>query len=148
MITDSEAEPRETVASDKCHRWRKITLDQMSYVQNLTLTFAVAALGYWFVLVQSEAFKPATSAKVFMILSLIALAGSGMSGFSCAINRLLDFRGTARRTCNHPQAPTKDELRDLGDRTWSLLYWQVALFGLGTSFLAVTLLLTYGHKLT
>jgi hypothetical protein len=133
--------------NDKCQRWRKIAIDQFGYALNLTLTFTIATLGYCFVLLKDKDFVPTPSAKCAMILSLGAHALSAIFGFICVLNRLWDFRGTARRACNHPNAPTKDELRDLGDRTWILFCVQLVAFGIGVVALAVTFLLTYGGKL-
>ncbi len=133
--------------SDKCQRWRKIAIDQLGYALNLTLTFAIATLGYCFLLLKDKDFALVSSAKCTMILSLSALALSATCGFICVLNRLLDFRGTARRVCNHPKAPTKDELRDIGNLSWVLFYVQLGAFAIGVGALAVTLLLTYGGKL-
>jgi hypothetical protein len=133
--------------NDKCQRWRKIAIDQFGYALNLTLTFTIATLGYCFVLLKDKDFTPVPSAKCTMILSLSALVLSAICGFICVLNRLLDFRGTARRACNHPKAPTQDELRDMGNRTWVLFYVQLGAFAIGVGALAVTLLLTYGRKL-
>lgn len=131
---------------DRCQRWRKIALDQLGYVQNLTLTFAVAALGYWFSLLRDTVFPDA--AKCFMLLSFLAISFSAFFGLWCALNRLWDFRGTARRACEHPDAPSKDYLRGLGQLTWVLVTLQVVLFAAGVIFLAVVLFLTDGRKLT
>lgn len=150
MVSFSPMPDRDKIVAedDKCQRWRKIAIDQLGYVLNLTLTFTVAALGYLFVLLEKKDFVPEASAKCFTKLSLLVLALSAICGYVCALNRLWDFRGTARRACDHPMAPTKDELRDLGTRTWCLFYLQLALFGMGLVFLAVVLLLTYGSKLS
>jgi hypothetical protein len=132
---------------DRCQRWRKIAIDQLGYALNLTLTFAIATLGYCFALLKDRDFAPASSAKCTMILSLLALAFSATCGFTAVVTRLWDFRGTARRACDHPAAPTKDELRGLGTLTWVLFYVQLGVFVIGVGALALTLLLTYGGKL-
>jgi ABC-type amino acid transport system permease subunit len=111
------------------------------------LTFAIAALGYCFALLKDKDFSPACSARVFMILSMLTLALSAFFGFLCAIIRLKDFQGTARRACNHPEKPSKEAMRDLDDLTWRLFYLQLFWFAIGTTALAVVLLLTYGGKL-
>jgi hypothetical protein len=133
--------------NDKCQRWRRIAIDQLGYALNLTLTFAIATLGYCFALLKDEVFRPGTSAKCAFILSMLALALSGICGFTAVVTRLWDFRGTARRACNHPAAPAKDELRGLGTSTWVLFYVQLGAFAIGAGALALTLLLTYGGKL-
>lgn len=134
--------------NDRCQRWRKIAIDQLGYTLNLTLTFAIAALGYCFALLKDKDFTPLSYAKCTMTLSLLFLAISTVFGFICVVNRLLDFRGTARRACNHPKAPPKDDLRELGNRTWILFYIELGTFAAGVITLAITLLLTYGNKLT
>ena len=56
--------------NDNYQRWQKITIDQLTYVLNLILTFTVATLGYWFVLLTDKDFSPNQSAKWFMIVVL------------------------------------------------------------------------------
>jgi hypothetical protein len=133
--------------NDKCQRWRKIAIDQLGYALNLMLAFSIAALAYCFVLLRDKDFVLVSCAKRTMICSLSALAVSTAVGFSCVLIRLWDFRGTARRACNHPDAPTKEFLRDLGDTTWVLFCVQTGTFALGVLALAIALLLTYGGKL-
>ena len=133
--------------SDRSQRWRKIAIDQLGYLLNLTLTFAIAALGYCFVLLKDRDFTPEHLAKLAMMIAIISLAVSALAGFICSINRLLDFRATARRASEHPTKPNKGVTRDLGRVTWYILYSQIVAFGAGIAALAISLLLTYGSKL-
>lgn len=133
--------------SDRCQRWRKIAIDQLGYALNLILTFTIATLGYWFVLLKDKDFIPSPSAKCAMLLSLSTLSLSAICGLLCVLNRLSDFRGTAKRACKQTGAPTQDGLRGLGRRTWGLFYVQLATFALGVAALVITLLITYGRKL-
>jgi hypothetical protein len=133
--------------NDRCQRWRKIAIDQLGYLVNLTLAFAIGALGYCFVLLKDQDFTPTDSAKGAMMLSISALVLSAIFGFICAVVRLLDFRGTARRACDHPNNPTKEEMRDLDNWTWVLFYVQLAAFATGVGVLAFSLLRMYGGKL-
>jgi hypothetical protein len=127
---------------DAAIRWRKIAIDQLGYALNLVLTFTIAALGYCFVLLKDKDFSPGSSAKCTLILSISVLALSALCGLTCVIVRLLDFRGTARRASNHPDAPSKEYLRILDRATVSLFYAQLAAFALGVAALAATVLLT------
>src|SRR5271167_2890547 len=140
-------EENDKCQSDKCQRWRKIAIDQLGYALNLILTFTIAALGYCFVLLKDKDFTLASSEKCTMILSLSALALSALCGVACVLTRLWDFRGTARRACNHPKAPTKDALRDLDNMTLVLFNVQLVAFAIGAITLGITLLLKYGSKL-
>jgi polyferredoxin len=129
-------------------RWQKIAVDQLSYALNLIFTLSIAALGYCFSLLRDGAFKPGVSAKCTMLLAIASLAASAFCGLACIINRLWDFRGTAQRARGREDAPTQDELRGLGRRTWVLFYCHCAMFSLGVVALAIALLLTYSGKLS
>jgi hypothetical protein len=133
--------------SDKCQRWRKIAIDQLSYTLNLTLTFTIAALAFWFALLKDTNFTPMGNTKCLLWVSLVSLVASALFGFVCALFRLWDFRGTARRACNHSKAPSQGELRELGDTTWVLFYVQLTAFGIGVTTLGAALLVTYGNKI-
>lgn len=134
---------------DRYQRWQKIAIDQLGYALNLILTLSVAALGYWFVLLTDHAFIPGSSAKCTMILSLLALGFSAFCGLACVVNRLCDFRGTAKRARNDssPETPTEEYLDGLGRTTWVLFKFHLFAFALGVALLAIALLLTYGGKL-
>ena len=135
------------MADDRFQRWRKIAIDQLGYAINLILTLTVATLGYWFVLLKDRDFCPSSSAKCAMILSLLALGLSAFSGGVCVVNRLYDFRGTAKRAGGLSSASTKEHLRRLGRRTWCLFRVQLIAFAVGVLALAISLLQTYGGKL-
>ncbi len=132
---------------DRFQRWQKITLDQMGYALNLILTFALAGLGYWFALLKDRDFCPTPTARSMFLICLVALSICAIAGFASVLNRLRDFRMTTRRAGHDPLAPSLEEVRRIGRVTWWLLFFQIVTFGIGTLFLAVTLLLTYGGKL-
>ena len=128
-------------------RWQQITITQLGYTLNLVLTFTIAALGYAFSLLKDNDFKPSSSARCTLLLALVSLAIAAISGLACVLNRLHDFRGTARQIRHKPDAPSALELRVMGSRTWVYFYTQLACFLLGIGALAASLLLTYGGKL-
>src|SRR5579864_4364304 len=97
--------------TERCQRWRKIAIEQLGYVLNLTLTFSIAALGYCFVLLRDDDLVLEYPAGRAMAVAMVALALSVILGFTCAVVRLLDFRGSARRACDHPLKPTKEAMR-------------------------------------
>jgi len=136
---------------DRFRRWQKITIDQFGYALNLILIYAIAGLGYCFVLLKDDHFIPGSSAKCTVLLSLFALGLSTICGIGCVLNRLRDFRATQKRT--NPgsgpgqDTPTKEEVDQMGQSTWVLFYTHVSSFMAGVIFLAATLLLTYGGKL-
>ncbi len=133
--------------NDRFQRWQKVTIDQFSYTINLMLTFTIAAIGYWFVLLSDVNFVPSPTGRCAMILSLMALTLSATCGLSCSISRLQDFRATARRAGGRDDAPSKNEVDELGRMSWALFYCQVPAFGMGIAALGVAVLLTFGGKL-
>ncbi len=136
-----------TTESDRCARWRKIAIEQLGYALNLVLTLTIAALGYWFALLKDAGFVPGSTTKCAMLLALCLLALAAASELACIVNRLWDFRGTASRACENPDAPTQDELRGLGRFTWFLFYLTLGSFAAGIFALSMALFLTYGSKL-
>jgi len=133
--------------SERFQRWQKITIAHFSYVQNIFLTFSIAAIGYWFSLLQDEKFLPGSFASSAMRVSIGLLFASAFLGAISTLNRLRDFRGTAKRARNSLSAPTKDGLDALGQITWATFYLQIAAFLFGIISLALGILLTYGSKL-
>jgi hypothetical protein len=138
-----------TAGNDRFQRWQKISIDPLGYALNLILTLTIATLGYCVVLLKDRDFAPTFSAKCAMLLSLLALALSAISGFACVFNRLRDFRGTAKRARSDfsSEVPTKEHLDKLGRTTWVLFKFQLFTFAFGVIALAISLLLTYGGKL-
>ena len=133
--------------SSRFVRWQKIAIDQLTYALNLILTLDVAALGYWFVLLRDKDFWPGSSAKCATLLSLLALFTSTTCGLGCVFNRLRDFRGTAQRARERGEAPTQDDLRELGRLTWGLFCTHLVGFAVGVAALGLAILLTAGGKL-
>ena len=133
--------------NDAFQRWQQTSIEQVGYAVNLILTFTVAVLGYWFVLIQDKEFNPDGSAKCAMLWSLLSLVVAAVFGLICVVVRLLDFRGTARRARQRPDAPSQKALRELGGVTWGSFWIQIGSFILGVVALAIALLLTYGRKI-
>ena len=140
----------ETNKTDRFQRWQKIAIDQLTYSLNLFLVLTVATLGYWFSLLRDEGFMPSDTAKCFLWLSFLALAGSVICGLVCVVCRTWNFKGTARRARgSRCDVPTRDELRGLGHVTWGLLFYaHLVGFALGVGLLVVALFLTYGGRIT
>ena len=132
---------------DKFIRWQKTAINQLGYTLNLVLSFTIATLGYWFLLLKDTGFTPGSSAKCAMILSLSALSLSAILGFICIITRLVNFRGTAKRAHERVDAPPKEQLDALGTATWVVFYVELGAFAIGVVALAIALLLTFGGKL-
>ena len=133
--------------NDRSQRWQKIAIDQLGYALNLVLAFTVAGLAYCFALLKDPGFIPGSSAKVWTKVSLLALTLAATFGLACVVNRLWDFRNTARRARKESEAPTVEEGRIRGKATWCLFYAELFVFAVGMFSLALALWLTYGSRL-
>jgi hypothetical protein len=132
-------------------RWQAILREHLSYAINLFLTYSVAAFGYCLSLLRDKSFVPTVGvSRCSFWVSILFLWASIVLGIFCVLNRLSDFRGTAGRARKAPSgdAPEQEYLDMLGQLTWKLFYWQVALFALGTTALGVVILRENGAKLT
>ena len=135
-------------------RWQGITISQMSYAINLVLGLAVAALGFLVNLLVNADFVPVAGQGVMLAVALCLLVASVVLGIICVVNRLRDFRVTARiargRQKESPAeelAPLREHSRRLGRRTWGLFWWQIGTFGGGVVLATVGVGLTLGEKL-
>lgn len=113
-------------------RWQTITIAQLTYSVNLILGLSVAALGFQVALLLNEKFLPVGWQRCAFGISMLTLVLSIGLGIWCVINRLRDFRATARaarlREDEKPDEdiqPYRDLYKKLGDRAWSIFWWQI-----------------------
>lgn len=143
-------------------RWQAITIAQLGYAVHLLLGFATATLGFCLVLLRDTSFVPTCLSTSLFLLSLLLLIFSIVVGFLCVVNRLWDFRKTAKiardREAWNREGVGEDEIgrrlekrrkktKKLGERTWMLFYWQAALFVVGVLCVTVTFVMVYRSKL-
>lgn len=123
-------------------RWQAITRDYFSSVSNLVLGLATGLLA--FLVSGLTSLQP--NAKCLLILgtaSMALLAASVVLAVWCAINRLRDFRATARiaraGSKGEPVASgARQESKIMGQLSWRLFWWQLVLFGFGAGGVAIT----------
>ena len=96
MGDDKLSTKRSSWPKESFVRWQGTTIAQLGYAVNLILSLATASLGFCFVLVKDEDYATGCWGKVLFALSLLLLIVSVISGVACVINRLVDFRKTAR----------------------------------------------------
>jgi hypothetical protein len=128
-------------------RWQLVTMRQLGYALNLIFTLNVGTIGYWFFLLLDTRFCPPPAGRDFMWVALACLVFSALCGLVCMLNRLADFRGTARRARHDLGAPSKGALRLHGRWTWRPFLAQIVGFSLGITALGAALLITAGGKL-
>ncbi|WP_144900707.1 hypothetical protein [Luteimonas cucumeris] len=125
-------------------RWQGVTRDYFSSVSNLILGLSTGLLAF---LVSGLASQQATTTCLLILgtISLVLLAASVVLAVWCAINRLRDFRSTARiarlRSKNEHVPPgDRLETKILGQLSWRLFWWQLVLFGFGAGGVAITVI--------
>jgi hypothetical protein len=135
-------------------RWQSITIAQFTYSLNLILGLAVAALGFQVGLLLNEQFHPAGWQKCAFGAAILMLFLSIGLGIWCIINRLRDFRATMqaarlreRREPDDSIKPYRDLYEKLGERTWSLFWWQIGTFGVGLVFTVLAMWALLSQKL-
>ncbi|MNF69862.1 hypothetical protein D3C84_517540 [compost metagenome] len=125
-------------------RWQGITRDYFSSVSNLVLGLATGLLA--FLVSGLTSYQPITKCLLAVgTFSAVILAASVALAVWCAINRLRDFRATAKIARSHwkgePIAPEdRQESKVMGQLSWRLFWWQLVLFGFGSAGVAVTVI--------
>lgn len=132
----------ETDAQESFVRWQAVTRDYFSTVSNLVLGLATGLLAF----LVSGLLSSLSTTKCLLVVgavSLVLLASSVALAVWCAINRLRDFRATAKiarsRSKGEPVSPdARLESRIMGQLSWRLFWWQLVLFGFGAVGGAIT----------
>ena len=139
---------------EKFIRWQDITIAQLSYAINLILAFSVAAIGFGVSLLLNNDFEPESWQSCFFSMSLLLLLASGAFGIWCTINRLRDFRATAKTTNLKRKEGNETELANLrsltkrlGEKTWGIFWWQIGTFSAGILLLVLSVTFTVSNKL-
>jgi hypothetical protein len=137
--------PSQEEARESFIRWQGIARDHFSTVSNLALGLSTGLLAFQLNALQ----KPQLvrdCALNFALLSVGVLFLSVTIAVCCAVNRLRDFRATARIARERQkQQPIEDEDREanriIGKLSWRLFWWQMALFSLGAGSAAASVVL-------
>jgi len=139
---------------EKFVRWQGICIAQLSYSINLILTFTVAAIGFEVTLLLSKDFSPTSWQSCLFSISIISLLASGALGIWCTVNRLRDFRATAKIANLKRKNKEEDKIRvlqtltnRLGKKTWGIFWFQVGAFAAGILLLVISVAFTVSGNL-
>lgn len=124
-------------AQESFVRWQGITRDYFTAISNLVIGLSTGLLAF----LLTSLFSSQSTIRCISVLgtiSLIFLASSVGIAVWCAINRLRDFRATAkiaRTHCkNEPVQPeARLETKIMGELSWRLFWWQLVLFAFGAA---------------
>jgi cytochrome b subunit of formate dehydrogenase len=136
-----------TAQNERFVRWQKISIEHLGFCNNLILALATGAFAYSLSLTQDKTFEAARTVHWYLgavvFIALLALSLSMASGLFCMLNRLRDFRGTSQRAKESPNAPSKEELDQMGKLTWNLFYGQAWAFIIALAFLGTAVWRTF-----
>jgi len=135
---------------DSFVRWQTATRDHFSSVANLVLALATGLLAFQSTLLLEHKLS-SCCAFGFAIASQCFLSASVAFALWCSINRLRDFRLTTQIARRRQRGETglqesRDESKSLGNFTWGLFWFQVALFGLGAGCSALAVVIQVWPK--
>lgn len=128
-------------------RWQCITREYFTAVSNLVLGLSTGLLA--FLVTGLLASQPMSTMSrcisVISTISLILLAASVGIAVWCSINRLRDFRATAKiaraRSNEEPVQPgARQETKIMGELSWRLFWWQLVLFAFGAAGASATVI--------
>lgn len=133
---DSRHSCQMTAGESRYVRWQGRLLAQLGFVNNTVLALTTAGLGF------AVSREPAGWAQCALWAGIMSLGASVALALWCAINRLHDFRETAQlargKMGETERCVRRRENRRRGERTWVLLYFQLATFALGTVLVVVS----------
>lgn len=143
------------VINDSTVRWQGRTIEQLGYAVNLILGLSVAALGYEISIILNADIMRLPWQNCLIVVSLISLVVSTLSGLACVINRLSDFRLTTDITRKREKGASDEDLEKLrssskkfGKRAWMLFWVQILSFGAGVLLLVAAMAETLAGKLS
>jgi len=151
-MDEQEKRDQHKIKMERVVRWDNYRINQFSYTNNLLLGLNLAFLGFF---ITQSGFNFNSNCYFFtiQILTDLFLLTSFLTGLLTVLNRLQDFRKTAKLTklkkkkfehehniVTYSGIDTikteiwefESETRKMGIRTWNLIKWQVWTFLIGT----------------
>jgi hypothetical protein len=134
-------------------RWDAYRVNFLSFIINLILTLTGGSLIFWYSVLKDER---AYFCNLWLLISGMLLALSFFFGIATMLNRLCDFRLTVKkirfekvdfqRNAIQPSRQVKElkrRTKEIGDRTYLLLCFQVGLFAIGNMIIFLSILTAY-----
>jgi len=133
-------------------RWEQARREMMGNVNTLMFAVSGASLAYCGSLIANKKNHFGCCSSWFFIFSVVFFSLSIAVNLRAAFTRLKDARYTVKIIREGDKQPDKcksweDLTKELGEKTWKLLRWQVGFFAGGTLCLIATLILIYGNRL-
>ncbi|WP_340158744.1 hypothetical protein [uncultured Maribacter sp.] len=136
------------------NKWENHRITQLSFINNLVIVLSVALIGYVFDFIKPSNIILNCTQKFFFWVGLLLIIVSVFVGILTAINRLEDFRLTAKIARNREKnnrekiKADRNQAKIIGKKTWCQFVWQIATFGISFLCFSVTILIEYWDKIT
>lgn len=143
-------------------RWQAISITQMGVAVSLILTLATASLGFALTLSKDQSILGHCWGRSFLVMAGLSLLASIGLGIWCVLNRLEDFRITARIARRREEMEEQEDEKSIidqklqcercesskrGEQSKTLLNWQARMFVVGIIFLTSAFLCVYQNNL-
>ena len=115
-------------------KWQDIRISQLGFANNLIIALAIALLGYIIDFIQTDNLILTCFQKILFWLGCSLILISIGLGIFVVINRLEDFKLTAKiarkRETGERDGIESDRLKSkrLGEKTWNGFIWQIVTF--------------------
>ena len=135
-------------------KWENHRIVQLSFINNLIIGLSIALIGYVFDFIEPSNIIFNCTQKFFFWIGVLLNIISVAIGIFVAINRLEDFRLTAKIARNREKnkretiETDRNEVKIIGNKTWNGFVWQIVTFGISFLCFSITILIEYWDKLT
>jgi hypothetical protein len=135
-------------------KWQNIRISQLGFANNLIIALGVALLGYIIDFIQTENLILTCLQKSLFWVGCSLIIFSISFGIFVVLNRLEDFKLTARiarkRESKERDGIENDriESKKLGKKTWNRFIWQISTFIVSFLILLVMVLISLKDIIT
>lgn len=135
-------------------KWENHRISQLSFINNLVIGLSIALIGFVFDFIKPSNIIFNCIQKFLIWIGVLLIIASVIIGLLVAINRLEDFRLTAKIARNREKNNRENIQADrnvakiMGKKTWNGFVWQIVTFGVSFLCFSITILIEYWDKLT
>ena len=135
-------------------KWENHRIAQLSFINNLVIGLSVAIIGYVFDFIKPSNIIFNSTQKFLFWVGVLLILISVLVGIFVTINRLNDFRLTAKIARNRANDnretinSDRNKVKIIGKQTWNGFVWQIVTFGVSFLCFSIVILIEYWGKLT
>lgn len=135
-------------------KWENHRIAQLSFINNLVVGLSLALTGYVFNFIKPSRIIFNSTQKFLFWIGVLLIVVSIVVGVFIAINRLEDFRLTAKIARNRENnnrngiKADREKVQIIGKKTWNGFVWQIVTFGVSFLCFSLMIMIEYWDKLT